>query len=50
LKNAERIRKYAPQIYNFPWFRAHFKKNIIYTDKRHANFYEPPGYHKVKKS
>lgn len=46
-KNAERIRRYAPQIYNFPWFRAHFKKNIIYTDKNHNFRYEPPGYHKA---
>lgn len=46
-KNAERIKRYAPQIYNFPWFRAHFKKQAIFTDKNHNYHYEPPGYHKA---
>lgn len=46
-KNAELIKKYAPQIYNFPWYRAHFRKNIIYTDKNRSFHYEPPGYHKA---
>jgi hypothetical protein len=45
LKNMERIKRYGSTIYKFPWYRAHFKKTIIHSDKPTNTFYEPPGYH-----
>jgi len=46
VKNSERVIKYGSKLYKFPWYRAHFKKNIIFTDKNDTYWYEPPGYHK----
>jgi len=45
-KNAERIKKYGSQIYNFPFYRAHYKHIIIASDKKDNYGYEPPSYHK----
>jgi len=45
-KNSELVRKYGSKVYNFPWYRAHFKKQIIDSDKNDQHWYEPPGYHK----
>ncbi|XP_023336217.1 uncharacterized protein LOC111707354 [Eurytemora carolleeae] len=45
LKNMELIKKYGSTIHQFPWYRAHFKKNLMRSDKMTGTFYEPPGYH-----
>jgi len=43
-KNMQRIMKYGSQIYNFPVFKAHPRKNLIHYDKEFTPRYEPPGY------
>ena len=43
----ELIKKYGSTIHQFPWYRAHFKKTLVRSDKRTGTFYEPPGYHQV---
>jgi len=44
-KNMERIKKYGRQIYTFPVYKAHTKKNYTYYDKEIPPAREPPGYH-----
>jgi len=45
-KNSELVLKYGSQIYNFPWYKSHYMKQIIDSDKSDCYMYEPPGYHK----
>jgi len=45
-KNSELVLKYGSQIYNFPWYRSHYKKQILASDKNDNHVYEPPGYQK----
>ena len=41
----ELIKKYGAKNYNFPQFKAHYRKQITKTDKPFNPMYEPPGYH-----
>jgi len=45
VKNMELIKKYGAKNYNFPQFKAHYRKQITKTDKPFNPMYEPPGYH-----
>jgi len=45
-KNSERIKKYGNKIYEFNYWRAHYKKNVIRSDWEQRFWYEPPKYSK----